>query len=532
MQNPSATVPIQDSMRYAIPNSSNVGIADLDCEIEVTLIIKRRTDLPSTPPVSARISPRAFSNAYGMGSAALSEVARFCYSSGLQVVEVDRLRRIVLLKGPVARLSRAFGVDLANFKSSDGVFRTRTGPVRVPRALEGAVDAVFGLDNRPAAWPRLRWRGAEARRIGNSSDVRGFTAAQIARLYGCLPSMAAGDERIGIVELGGGFSREDLEKYCARIGLKTPEVSVVGVGGGKNEMGKDEKADGEVALDVQVAAAAAPGASIVVYFGADSSEQGYVNAFSTAVHDAVNRPTVISLSWGGPEAYCTRSFLTQFDQIAQEAGHLGITVCAASGDDGSYDLPAGVRETGIDLVDFPASSPSILACGGTRLLYRDGTSREEVWNDLNRKDGGASGGGFSAFFRRPVYQKGVRLPSTGQRPMRGVPDVAGNADPLTGYLFCLNGSFMIGGGTSAVAPLWAALVARLNSALKRQLGFVNPLLYAAAARRTFRDVSIGSNGGFAARIGWDPCTGLGTPRYGGLAAALRSILEEPPRIAS
>jgi kumamolisin len=152
--------------------------------------------------------------------------------------------------------------------------------------------------------------------------------------------MAGGDERIGIVELGGGFSREDLEKYCARIGLKTPEVSVVGVGGGKNEMGKDEKADGEVALDVQVAAAAAPGASIVVYFGADSSEQGYVKAFSAAVHDAVNRPTVISLSWGGPEAYCTRSFLTcspsaqvgQFEAIEEERA-FGSSITAEGGGD-------------------------------------------------------------------------------------------------------------------------------------------------------------------------------------------------------
>ena len=341
------------------------------------------------------------------------------------------------------------------------------------------------------------------------------------------PAFPAAGQRIATIELAGGFSRDDLAQYFSRFGLELPNVTVVSVGAGKNRIGIDRKADNEVALDIQVAGAAAPGASIVIYFAADGSEQGYLNAFSAAVHDSIDRPTVISLSWGGPEAYCTSSFLTQFDQIAQEAGHLGITICAASGDDGSYDLPPNEREGSLNLVDFPASSPSILSCGGTRLIYHRGHFRETVWNDFALETGGASGGGISSFFLQPAYQNAIAMPPgahTAHRAARGVPDVAGNADPLTGYLMCTNGSYTIGGGTSAVAPLWAALIARIHAALGRPMGFINPLLYG-VARHAFRDVTSGNNGGFGARPGWDPCTGLGTPRGGQLIAALQPVVE-------
>ncbi len=431
---------------------------------------------------------------------------------------------MVMLRGSIARLSRAFGVNLGRFRSPHGVFRGRTGPVHVPDALADAIEAVFGLDNRPAAWPRFRLMRDQMAGIAGSSNFHAFTAAQVARLYGFLPSLSAAGQRIAIVELAGGFSQEDLAQYFLRFGLQLPGITAVSVDGGKNLMGIDPKADSEVALDIQVAGAAAQGASIVVYFAPDSSEQGYLDAFSAAVHDSVNRPTVISLSWGAPETYCTPAFLTQFDQIAREAGHLGITVSAASGDDGSYDLPQSERTGNVNLVDFPASSPSILSCGGTRLIYNRGHFRETVWNDFAVETGGASGGGVSSFFSRPAYQNAIAMPSGAQRPMRGVPDVAGNADPLTGYLIRVNGSYTVGGGTSAVAPLWAALIARINGTLGRSMGFINPLFYR-AARHTFRDVTSGNNGAFAARPGWDPCTGLGTPRCRPLIGALKPAVE-------
>jgi kumamolisin len=524
MANRSTVVPLLNSARHPIPHSTYMGLPDPQEKVDVTVVVKRRAPIPS-PSVSDRMSHSAFSDAHGVDPSALSAVLKFNQASGLNLIEVDRRRRIVRLQGSIARMSRAFGVTLERFKSRHGVFRARTGPVHVPQTVAGAIEAVFGLDNRPAAWPRFRMKSEEALGARGGLNFHVFTGAQVTRLYGFSPNLSAAGQRIAIIELGGGFSGDDVTQFFARFGLELPRISVISVGGGKNQIGIDRKADGEVALDIQVAGAAAPGASIIIYFAADASEQSYLNAFGAAVHDPINRPTVISLSWGGPETYSTNAFLLQFDQIAQDAAHQGITLCAASGDEGSYDLPPEERDGHLNLVDFPAASPFVLACGGTRLIYRDGQYREVVWNDFDLKIGGASGGGISSFFNRPNYQKGTGMRALARGAMRGVPDVAGDADPLTGFLVRFGGSYKAGGGTSAVAPLWAALIARVNAELGRQVGFINPLLYHPLVRATFHDVTSGNNGGFSARRGWDECTGLGTPRGGRLIAALRSTIE-------
>ncbi len=184
----------------------------------------------------------------------------------------------------------------------------------------------------------------------------------------------------------------------------------------------------------------------------------------------------------------------------------------ASGDNGSSD---GVND-GHDHVDFPASSPNVLACGGTHLEGAGGAIQSEtVWSDPN---GGATGGGYSAVFARPAWQAGI--PTPGGAPARGVPDVAGDADPATGYRIEVDGQETVVGGTSAVAPLWAGLVALMNQQGKSHLGFLNPQLYALPKSGSFHDIVQGSNGSFGAGPGWDPCTGLGSPDGAKLFAAL------------
>jgi kumamolisin len=195
----------------------------------------------------------------------------------------------------------------------------------------------------------------------------------------------------------------------------------------------------------------------------------------------------------------------------QSAGALGITICTAAGDQGFTDGVPGNRAN----TDFPASSPFVLACGGTRLESSGGkVSAESVWND---SPSSATGGGVSDVFDLPPYQTDANVPASvnpGHGTGRGVPDVAGDADPNTGYRIRVHGQDAVIGGTSAVAPLWAALLALINQKLGSPLGFVNALLYGQGATGGgFNDIVDGNNGagGYKAGPGWDACTGLGTP---------------------
>ena len=202
-----------------------------------------------------------------------------------------------------------------------------------------------------------------------------------------------------------------------------------------------------------------------------------------AVHDQLLKPGVISISWGGPESSWTAQLMQNFADVAQEAALLGITVIAASGDQGSSD---GVDD-GQNHVNFPASCPYVLATGGTRLLSVQGEiTSETVWND--GAQGGASGGGYSVAFSRPSYQANI----AGQQG-RGVPDVSGDADPETGYNVLVDGQQEVVGGTSAVAPLWAGLLTLFNQKLGSRVGFINPQLYAAVQTENFNEITSGNN---------------------------------------
>jgi subtilase family serine protease len=304
---------------------------------------------------------------------------------------------------------------------------------------------------------------------------------------------------------------------------KSLEGIVVGVDGGLNFPGPDEDADGEVTLDIEVAGSVAPGARIAVYF-APNTTSGFINAVNFAVHDDVRKPSVVSISWGGPEdpkGEVSEQFLQGLDQAFQDAAALGVTICCASGDDGSADM--GSDWDGKPHCDFPSSSPFALACGGTKLEGSGSDIESEVvWNEGRR--GGAGGGGVSNVFSQPSYQAKARVPrSPTHKRGRGVPDLSGNADPETGYEVLVAGKAFPIGGTSAVAPLLAGLVALMNERLLAKAGnpcgFINPLLYGAAQKaEAIRDVTAGNNdidgslkGKYSARQGWDACSGLGVP---------------------
>jgi kumamolisin len=307
------------------------------------------------------------------------------------------------------------------------------------------------------------------------------------------------------------------------------------VGHGRNApVGSPDSADGEVLLDIEVAGAIAPAARLAVYFAPDATDKSFLDALTTAVHDNVNRPSVVSISWGAPEISTTASFVAQFNQALLSAAHLGVTVCVAAGDNGAADMGPSEWD-GAAHVDFPASSPFVLACGGTCIDGVDARGvHESAWNqgvaDEEYDSFGATGGGISSVFAVPAWQSHLDLPpsaNAGSKPGRGVPDVAGDADPASGYSIRVDGQTLVMGGTSAVAPLWAGLIAVVNQKCSKPLGYANPWLYAHSTSGIFREVVQGDNKVGAARIGyacgpgWNACTGLGTPD----GAALLTTLE-------
>jgi kumamolisin len=478
-----------------------LGDADSAEEITVTLVV--RSKRPGLPP-SGSMSREAFAQEYGAAPADLGKVESFARAHGLAVVEQSAARRSVVLRGSVAAMNAAFGVALKRCRAGDMTYRGRQGALSVPSDLAGVVAAVLGLDNRPQAEARVR--------IAAQPAVS-FTPLQIAKLYDFASGVDGTGQCIGIVELGGGFSQTDFATYLSGLGVKPQTVAVVSVDGATSTPGKDSNSDVEVMLDAEIAGAIAPAASLVMYF-APNTDQGFIDAVTTAVHDQTHKPSVISISWGAPESSWTQQALNALNEAIAAAAAIAVSVCVASGDGGSSD---GVSD-GASHVDFPASSPYALGCGGTTLNASGQTiASEKVWSD--------SGGGVSSFFALPSWQSKAKVPpSPTSAGGRGVPDIAGDADPNTGYQIRVDGSAIVAGGTSAVAPLWAALIALTNQQLKRNLGFLNSALYGLPGYPNnpgpLHDITSGSNGAYDAGTGWDPCTGLGSPDGARLAQAL------------
>jgi kumamolisin len=508
-------VALPGSLRQQIPNSEPLGVANPDALISVTVMLRPRNPLP--PPGAQRVTREAFAAQYGADPADLEPIEQFAGDNDLTLGQVDLTRRSVVLAGTVANMCEAFGTELRLYRSPDGIFRARIGSLFVPSNIAQIVTGVFGLDERPQA--RTRFRRMLSRGAPQAAGDTSYSPVAVAKLYNYPVTGSGAGQTVAIIELGGGYRTADLKAYfVTELGMKTvPTVTAVSVDGAQNRpVGDPNSADGEVLLDIEVVGAIAPKARIAVYF-APNTDQGFLDAITTAVHDTVRKPSVISISWGSAESAWSAQSLTNFDQAFQAAGLLGVTVCTASGDSGSTD---GVTD-GQSHVDFPASSPNVLACGGTRLESTSGkVTKEVVWNE----GGGASGGGVSEIFPLPSYQANAKVPvsvNPSRFKGRGVPDIAGDADPATGYRIHVDGRDAVFGGTSAVAPLWAALIALINEQNGKAVGFVNPALYTAGVTgKALNDITSGANGAFTAGLGWDPCTGLGSPNGQAVLKAL------------
>lgn len=508
-------IPVPGSHREPLPGAKYVSAVKDEDEIKVTLVLRRQGGEPTIPHAgqlgSAFRGREHYGEVHGANPKDIAAVESFAHASGLTVIETHGASRRVVLAGTAQRMQEAFEVKLGIYEvPRRGLkYRGREGSICVPEALHPAVIAVLGLDNRPIAKPHFR------RHKKTAAPPTSFSPIQIAELYDFPAGLTGAGETIAIIELGGGYQANDLSTYFSGLGLgQGPSVTAVSVDGGTNQPGGS--ADGEVELDIEVAGAIAPGANIAVYF-APNTDQGFVDAISQAVHDTTRKPSILSISWGGPEDSWTEQSRNAMNSALQDAAALGVTVTVAAGDDGSTDG----ESDGQQHVDFPAASPYALSCGGTTLRASgNAISSETVWNELASNEG-ATGGGVSRYFPLPTYQQNVNVPKQPQTGFagRGVPDVAGNADPTTGYNVRVDGQNTVIGGTSAVAPLWAGLIALINQKLGTPAGYLNPLIYK-IGESAFNDITQGNNGYFQAAVGWDACTGLGSPNGTALLSAL------------
>jgi kumamolisin len=507
-------VPLPGTERDAPHNATNAGPMPPQKLIRVSVIVRRKNHLSLAALHGRIISREEFNEKYAAAPADFDQVRRFAREHSLTVDEgaSSLPRRTIVLEGTVQALQAAFGVQLNEYESGGHRFHSFKGAVSLPAEHAGVIENVLGMDSRPVAKPHHRFRHREKKKTPADPS---YTPVQVAAFYDYPSGLDGSGQTIGIIELGGGYEESDIQTYFSGLGLTPPNVVSVSVDGGTNSPTTANSADGEVALDIQVAGAIAPGANIAVYFTPNTA-QGFLDAITTAVHDTTNSPSVISISWGGPESGWTQASLTSIDNACASAGALGITITVASGDNGSSDGVSG----GGNNVDFPASSPHVLGCGGTTLEASGTTiTSEVVWND--GAEGGASGGGVSNVFALPTWQQNANVPApTTSTGGRGVPDVAGDASPTTGYNILVDGTSEVVGGTSAVAPLWAALITLINQQNGKPVGFVNPTLYASPS--AFHDITSGNNGSFSAGPGWDACTGLGSPIGVDIAAALEA----------
>jgi kumamolisin len=524
-------VPLPGSKRSLLPNSRSAGPVDPSEMASVTVrvrssgdpavLAKMAYDLANEPVADRKyLTHDELGQQYGAAQEDLDRIEHFAQQHDLTVVHRSGDERSVILKGKLGDLVAAFRADVQMYHHAAGTYRGRTGDLMVPQELHGIVTGVFGFDTRPKHRSPFRHKNAAQSGPGGQNGV---AATEFAKRYN-FPTAFNGmtldgaGQTIAIIELGGGYRNSDLKVFFQEIGEVTPKVSTISVDHVGNRPSTVDSDDGEVMLDIEVAGAVAPKANVAVYFAPNNGDKGFLDAISAAIHDKQRKPSVISISWGGPEGSSDQQGMQAYHELFAAAGALGITVCVASGDHGTADQDGGHWDGKIH-VDHPACDDLVLGCGGTQI----DAGKDVVWNDGTTFDpnlpgggGWAGGGGISEVFAVPSYQTSAQLPVSvdNEKPGRGVPDIAMSA---TNYFTRVDNSEGASGGTSAVAPLMAALVARRNQAKKKNVGFLNPFLYASVAKGVVHDVTTGTNAingktkGYTAGPGWDGCTGLGTP---------------------
>jgi kumamolisin len=516
-------VELPGSFRAEPLGAKYVGELDDGAVVSITVHLKNPASVVNAPgsaadfaelakPITRQGLVNARAEEYAPAVAAFRE---FATRHGLTLGDVDPTRRCLRLLGSAAQMADVFGTRLRLYDDGRRRFHGRSGVLHIPEEIAPWTRAVLGLDCRPQVKRRLR-------NLAGAAAGPGMWPSEIAGLYGVPSGGSAAGQCVGVIALGGGYLETDLVAAADGANRPHPVVIDVPVDGVTNNFNGGDASDEELALDLQVVSAIAPGARIAVYFTANNI-QNLAAALHQAVLDNVNRPQVISVSWGSAEEFWTDPAREAMHAALADAVRLKVTVVVAAGD----FLATGGLMDGQAHVFFPASSPYVLSCGGTAPALDPAGSAivgEVVWNDGDV----GTGGGISDSFPVPDYQAHLALPPSvnDNAVRRGLPDVAGAAARNPGYRIVLNGAQIAKDGTSAAAPLWAALIALANAQRGTPVGLINPFLYANPG--LCRPIIQGDNRtqgiGYNAGTGWNACTGLGVPKGADIVAALTAMV--------
>jgi len=519
--------------------ATRVGDVDPKQQIVVTIGLSG-AKLPSAEEyVGQTLTPTELAEKFGAKEADADKVANSLKKYGLKVEDVSLETRSMRVSGTAKAMEAAFKPGMAIMRSAaEGEYRGRQGSIQIPAELKGIVTGVFGLDQRRMARRKSSAAAAKA-------TLAPLTPADLEQRYNFPPGDAAG-QSIVIAEFGGGYFAEDVTTYCNKFQRPVPNVQAVAIDAPAYtlqqtlalppQQRRQVLGDSvEVMMDVEIIAGLCPKAKISVYFST-FDQRGWIDLLNRVISA---RPVSLSCSWGLAEddPGWSGNAVAAIDDRLNAARLLGITTCVSSGDDGSGDQ----INDGKAHIDFPSSSPNALGVGGTMLkASKSGVQEVTWWESPGQRagGGGATGGGVSTVFPRPAWQKvKVKSLNSGSIDGRVAPDIAALSGPPF-YDLVFLGKDAPNGGTSASAPLWAALIARINAGLptSKQQRFQTPLLYQNGSngqpvgKSSSRDVTIGNNAsnpepgrGYKAGSGFDAVTGWGVPDGVKLLNALTAI---------
>lgn len=501
------------------------SLTDLNTQLMISVYLKRDTHdngmtlgqyahavMDGTQPV---LDHDAFVYQFGTTDDYIGVVTDWATLNNLTIVDIQRGGATIKLLGTAGQYNTLFNINLEDITDGDRVYISHAGKLTIPNDIDNVVESIAGLDNSltfthdavvsnsisPAIDPTL---------ISSPTPLDLARAYQFPRTVGNNQSQGAG-ACVAIVELGGGWTTQNLTSTFSRIGLSNPTVVDVSVDGGVNNP-SDAGASSEVMLDIYCVGSIIPSGKTVVYF-APNTFQGFIDCVIAATNDNINNPSAIGISWLSQESSWSSQLRTSFDSAFQAAIVKGITTFVASGDFGAQAVGGSPNYT----VAYPASSPYVVSCGGTLItINNDYTIASEiVWKSGTSY---ATGGGLSGVYSVPSWQLGFssKLYPSGtvnNLTARGIPDISAMSDSYS-FFYSSSNSFGTFGGTSASSQLLAGMMGRINAYSNQRIGFINSTVYGAPT--AFNDITLGNNAapasvGYSATVSWDACTGLGSP---------------------
>ncbi|MGO9496425.1 MAG: protease pro-enzyme activation domain-containing protein [Solirubrobacteraceae bacterium] len=503
-----------------------LGKTDPNTMIEFSLVLRLpgqtrlgrfldELDDPASPDYHHFIDATTFGQRFGVSRAMLDSATTQLALEGVHVTRSFPQRTALDVRATAGTLDRLFGLRLMSYRGAGGrLFHAPIGTAIVPGNLHDAVSAVAGLNSGSG-------ETADALALGSISPPSARLAYDVDPLLS--RHVAGQGESIAVISFGE-YQQSDLDGFDQDFALPAMTPENVPVGGGTTD--GDSSAVAESDLDLEVAHEIAPDAQLLDYNAPDTTASG-ADSFGAMLDQIVadGRANIVSDSWGSCEATTPPADIRRDEQAIEAAAARGISIFVASGDTGAYTCQED-RATDHRLsVSWPSSSPFVISVGGTSLSVMPNASYqgETAWDDTLEQAGG--GGGLSVDFARPGWQVGPGVANQFSDGKRQLPDVSADADPWSGWATYTAGNLQVAGGTSAATPFWAAATALIAQYARQhgvaRLGFVDPMLYAIAARPQrvpgFHDITIGGNRYYPATRGWDFATGLGSPDVYNLA---------------